>query len=128
MVAAVGVAIAYGQWRTAQNKLKLDLFEKRMSVYQTARDMISFVATRGKINPEEQLKYLLGIQTAKWLFGLEVAEYLQKTLWKQVVGLDFSQTMMSNTDRDDPERSKYITNKAETLAWVIDQYKVLDAK
>lgn len=33
IVAAVAAAIAFYQWKTARNKLKLDLFEKRIAVY-----------------------------------------------------------------------------------------------
>lgn len=43
VIAIVAAIIAYRQWRTAQSKLKLDLFEKRMVVYQAARDMLGYV-------------------------------------------------------------------------------------
>lgn len=128
LVAAFGALIAYRQWRTAQNKLKLDLFERRMSVYQSARDMIGFIASRGKITPEEQFKYLAGIQTARWLFGPDVTEYLETELWHKVVNLELTQNMMSHAGGGDPDRSKYIKDNAETLKWLVNQYKVLDTK
>ena len=127
-IAVVASLIAYRQWRTAQNKLKLDLFEKRMLVYQASRDMLGFVATRGKITTEEQIKYITGIQTAKWLFGVDVGTYLEKTLWEKIVDLELHQTMIYDGDRDDPDRQKHVQSKAETLKWLMKQYTVLDAK
>jgi hypothetical protein len=40
VAASIAGTIAYRQWRTAQNKLKLDLFEKRMAIYEAAVAMI----------------------------------------------------------------------------------------
>ena len=38
-VAVFGIFIAYRQWRLAQEKLKLDLFDKRFEVYEAAREL-----------------------------------------------------------------------------------------
>ena len=128
VLALVGAVIAYRQWRTAQNKLKLDLFDKRMLVYQAVRDTLGYIGSKGKISSEQQIAYLTGIQTAKWLFGPEVDTYLSETLWHKIVDLELHQTMVYDAPRDDPERSKHIKLKAETLKWLIAQYSVLDKK
>ena len=41
VAASIAGAIAYRQLRTARNKLKLDLFDKRMAVYQNAVQLIT---------------------------------------------------------------------------------------
>lgn len=126
VLAGVAASIAYRQWRTAQNKLKLDLFDRRMAVYQAARDALSYIATHGRIIHEEQIKYLKGIQSAQWLFGPEVQGYLNETLWHKIVDLELHNTLSARDSRNVDERAKHIHLHAETLKWLVGQYKVLD--
>lgn len=127
VVALFAAYIAYRQWRTSQSKLKFDLFEKRMLVYQAARDMLGFVASHGKTTHDEQIKYLSGIQPARWLFGPEIAAYLDE-LWEKIVDLELHQTMVYDAPHDDQERQKHVLLKADTLKWLMKQYSVLDEK
>ena len=47
-IAVLVAIIAYRQWRTAQNRLKFDLFDRRFAVYDAARNLLSSVMTRAK--------------------------------------------------------------------------------
>ena len=127
VIAVFGAWIAYRQWRTAQNKLKLDLFDKRMAVYDAVREVLGFIASHGKITPGEQLKYMSGIRSAKWLFNQDVAEYLEKTLWGKIVDFELHETMSSGRSNN-PERIKHVHARAETFRWLVKQYEVLDKK
>jgi len=127
-LALAASAIAYGQWRTAQNRLRHELFDKRMLVYESVRDMLGHVASRGTISTEQQAKYFFGIQTAKWLFGADVNSYLSATLWGKLVDLQFHEQLSSAENRGDPERSKHIAKRSELCKWLIAQYSVLDEK
>ena len=74
-VAVLGSLIAYRQWRLAQNKLKLDLFDRRFSVFEAARSLIASIMTSGKAKDEEVFKFLFATREAKWLLDSSVAEY-----------------------------------------------------
>ncbi|MGY6127028.1 hypothetical protein ACW9YV_16510 (plasmid) [Paraburkholderia strydomiana] len=90
LIAILGVAIAYRQWRTAQNKLKQDLFDKRFSVYDAARRMLASVMTSGKVRDEELFKFMVATREAKWLLSNELAHYLDEVLrrhYRLVVGV-----------------------------------------
>ena len=126
VLAGVGATIAYRQWRTAQNKLKLDLFDRRMAVYQSVRDALGYIAAHGRINHEEQIKYLKGIQSAQWVFGPKIQKYLHETLWHKIVDLELHNTLSAGNNRDTDERTRHIHLQAETLKWLVGQYKVLD--
>ncbi|MER8838471.1 hypothetical protein NKH86_06875 [Mesorhizobium sp. M0913] len=54
---AVGF-IAYRQWRTAHSRLVLDLFEKRLAVYEQTRKAVSFVNTHGRTSREAEIDLL----------------------------------------------------------------------
>lgn len=126
VLAAVGATIAYRQWRTSQNKLKLDLFDRRMLVYQSVRETLGHIAAHGRISHEQQLKYLIGIQTSHWLFGEELHTYLHETLWHKIVDLDLYNKMSVRDDSNPEERTKHIHLEAATLKWLVGQYTVLD--
>lgn len=86
-VAVLGSFIAYRQWRTAQNKLKFDLFDRRFAVYEASRDLLASVMTSGKAKDEEvfKFKFLSATREAKWLLNNEVATYLEKELYYKAI-------------------------------------------
>ena len=80
-VAILGSVIAYRQWRLAQNRLKLDLFDRRLLVYGAATALVSSIMTSGKAKEEEMHKFLVATREAKWLFNASIANYLDKELY-----------------------------------------------
>lgn len=125
IIAALAAWIAFRQFQIARNKLKLELFDKRMEVYSAAREALSNIARQGDLTTEQQIQYLQGTGSARWLFGHEVSNYLDTTLWHKIVDLELHNTM--SKDSEDPERSKHILERAETMKWMIRQHKEFDA-
>lgn len=78
LVALLGIVIAFRQWRTAQQKLKLDLFNRRFVVYDATMLAMSTVARRGSIRPDEVEQFAAGTRGAKFLFNEEVEAYLER--------------------------------------------------
>lgn len=126
VIALIAAWIAFRQSEIARRKLKLDLFERRMQVYEVARKTIG-VAVRGRsLKPEEEFEYLSGVRSAKWLFDDEVSEYLETTLWEKFVDLDLHNRMSSSPDPQ--ERVPHVQLRSETLRWLMAQFKELDAR
>lgn len=75
--AATAVAAA----KTARNKLRLDLFDRRWAIYQTAKGVIDTMAHQDDDPDSAALKYLSNIRAARWLFDDDVNEYLRIELW-----------------------------------------------
>ena len=63
-IAVLGIWIAYRQSRTARYKLKLDLYEKRLCIYEAARNAIGTIVTSGQTNNEIERTFLVGIDLA----------------------------------------------------------------
>lgn len=125
IIAAIAAWIAFRQFQIARNKLKLELFDKRMEVYIAVREALGSIARQGNLTQEQQFQYLQGTRTARWLFGPEVSHYLNETLWHKIVDLDLHNTM--SKDSAEPERTKHIQERTETFKWMIKQYKEFDA-
>lgn len=79
---AVGIAIAQynnaiRQTKIANDKVVLDLFEKRWKVYSAVKDVAGKAMTRGVFQNEDDISLCSAIIEAEFLFGVEVAEALK---------------------------------------------------
>lgn len=68
--------IAYRQWSTARNKLKLDMFDRRMKVYQDAVSLIAGIAYPEPMEWEKVAELSASFASARWLINAEIAAYL----------------------------------------------------
>ena len=126
-VAVLGSFIAYRQWRLAQTKLKLDLFDRRFSVFEAARGLIASIMTSGKAKDEEVLKFLFATREAKWLLNASVAEYLDKQLYYKAIDLQTLDAELEGVPVGE-ERSKNVYAQADIKKWFAAQHQVLDEK
>ncbi len=126
-VAILGSFIAYRQWRLAQNKLKLDLFDRRFSVYEAARTLLASIMTSGKAKDEEIFKFMAATREAKWLLNASVAEYLDKQLYHQALHLMALASELEGVGVGD-ERTKNVQTQVDIKMWFTAQYEVLDEK
>lgn len=124
-IATIAAWIAFRQSQIARNKLKLDLFDRRMEVYTAVREALGSITRQGNLTQEQQLQYLQGTRAARWLFGPDVFKYLDETLWHKIVNLELHNTM--SKDSSEPERIKHVHARAETMTWMVAQYKDFDA-
>jgi hypothetical protein len=75
----VAAWIAYRQWRTADWKVQLDLFDRRFSVYDAARDVVREVVRHGAANSNNARAFAMATDKARFLFGPEVMSRLDLT-------------------------------------------------
>lgn len=78
IAALIAGALAYRQWTTARNKLKLDLFDKRMEIYSLSIDMLESVRSIDVPDPTAVDKLERKLHAARWLFNRDVELFLYK--------------------------------------------------
>lgn len=76
VIGLIAALIAWRQWRTARDKLKLDLFDRRLAVFMDVRKVVSEVTQIGKFSD-------LGLPNEIWsrsqfLFGPEIRAEITK--------------------------------------------------
>lgn len=127
IVAVLGSFIAYRQWRLAQNKLKLELFDRRFSVYDATRALIASITSSGKAEGDEVFKFMVATREAKWLLNDSIAEYLEKQIYHKVIDL---QTLASELEGVGvgEVRTKNVHEQAAIKKWLVAQFGVLDEK
>ena len=126
-VAILGALIAYRQWRLAQNKLKLDLFDRRLSVYEAARTLVASIITSGKAKDEEVFKFMVATREAKWLLNDSVAQYLDKELYHKAIDLQTLAAELEGVPVGEV-RTKNVRAQAEIKKWLLAQFEVLDER
>lgn len=127
LVALLAVYIAWRQWRTAQNKLKFDLFDRRFSVYEASRNLWGLIMQHGKVRDEDVRNYLPDLYKAKWLLNDEVAEYLEKEFYRKITDLQLFQRLVEDALQGEEKRSNR-EKQGEIMGWLAKQHEVLDKK
>lgn len=87
IIAVVGAYIAWQQWRTNRNKLKLDLFDRRFGVYDATRNLIRDVLTQTHPSDEQLLKFRANTGEASFLLNQTIAKYLTDEMWNKAADL-----------------------------------------
>jgi len=124
----IGIAttyIAYQQWKTNQNKLNLDRYEKRLQVYKEVVRYISVAFRDASYGNDELMTFRTKVSDADFLFGEEVPKYIDE-LHRRTVMLarwndeyrDYSQPRPENYDHQ-----KVVDEMHKELNWISEQYE-----
>lgn len=97
-IIAVAVAvIAYFQWRTAHDRVTLDLFDRRREVYDEIVDSIFPIIAHGSVmRADADSAFLIASRKAQFLFGDDVINYLND-LWKLMNDIRLAETYMDSS-------------------------------
>lgn len=119
MIAIIVAYVAYRQYRTARDKLSLDLFEKRLAVYRKVREAVSMINTSGKPSREADLLLLEAKDAATFLFGDDIEKYLAK-MWERFSRMTYLQHEMKSSDPE--KRKKAIQANADLFKEITEFY------
>lgn len=61
---------------TARTKLRLDLFEKRLAIYEAAIEVVSKAQRRATLTQDDVYHFLQSVKSARWVFDVETADYI----------------------------------------------------
>ena len=126
-VAVLGSYVAYRQWRLARNKLKLDLFDRRLTIYTATQTFLGSVISSGQAKQEAVIKFLIATREAKWLLDASVAQYLEHDIYRRAVEL---QTLASELEGEGVGdiRTKNVHDQANIKKWLFSQIDSLDER
>ncbi len=74
-----GLAISYFQWRTAQQKVAIDLFGARHKIYEDLKEIIVQFMRDLNLTDDLHRAYIDAQNRARFYFGAEIEEYLETT-------------------------------------------------
>jgi len=123
IVAVVGAYIAFQQFWLASERLKLDLFEKRFSVFAAARLFLSKVTQNAGVSTEDYWQYRGAVAEATFLFDEDVIAFLDE-IDSRAVHLWTVEEEMKGTP-DGPNREMLAGRVREEVNWLTSQLPML---
>lgn len=93
VVTLLGILIAYGQYHLGKERLKLDLYEKRFSVFSTVRDLVIEIVATCDVQIESLYKFRMNTIEACFLFDDEVVSYLNSIDYKATNYMKISEAL-----------------------------------
>lgn len=78
VIGIITTYIAWQQWRTNKNKLKLDRYERRLQVYKEVVRFISIGISEANYDNNELMTFRSKVSEADFLFGKEVSKYIDE--------------------------------------------------
>jgi len=117
--AAIGIVIAlsvaaigYFQWRTAHQRVILDLFERRFETYEQIRKAIFDYVPMLQVSNETLRLFITAQNRAKFLFGDEVLAYLEAR-YKDLVTVNVFRGLqpMATQEYQDQQRELHEADK-----------------
>lgn len=121
-IAFLAVVVAVAQWWIARNKLKLDLFERRWTVYEALGKVLRQMGENGNVSDEERREFMYGTRAYQWLFNRRIAGFIRTTQYNAILlsaltaelGHEIAQT----------RRQAISVRRSEIIKWAIDQFPV----
>ena len=93
----IGTWIAWQQHATARDQLRFELFEKRFAVFQALMEFMTTISLKKGMADEDLYRYLARAQAREFLFGSDVANYLDD-IKEKAKRLDYLQLHQDDAD------------------------------
>ena len=120
------VYIAYKQWRLAENKLKLDLFEKRYKVFEATRKFLSVILREATFQNTDLFEFYAGTADAAFLFKDDIISFLD-SIRDHALKMRAYARQYSNLPVGD-ERTQLIKGESAELNGLTEQLRNLATK
>ena len=125
----IGICVAYtayNQYRLSKERFKLDLFEKRFSVYKGAQVFLSRILEKGKVDLDQIFQFRADTQDATFLFDADITEYL-KAIDSKSLELCRINEELEGVPKSQ-KRSDMCREKTDVIHWLTSQLPILKEK
>ena len=111
-VAETQAAVAERNWQIANERIVLELFERRIAIFEGIRDIIGKVLNSGRPTTETYFAYIKAIDKVPYYFGPEVTNYLE-LLGALISDLELDANVIA--DNLHPDRMAHIRGRTERM-------------
>lgn len=125
IIAVLALWIAFGQYKTNANMLRLSLYKKRYRVYEALRGAMSEIFRDARLSNEGFNKFWIDTNESEFLFGSEINEYI-KTFQNKAAQLRSVTSQLYEENLPIGEkRTKLAQEKSDLLKWFSDEFKAI---
>lgn len=123
LIAVVATYIAYQQHRANKLKLRHDLFERRIEIYNAIAEFVSVVQQTGNADQKSLQVFLRKTRDGEFLFGRKASTYVGK-LYRQGLTLQTCQTLLPQR-RTDEQRDEEVRRRDDLFGWFSQQHEIV---
>jgi hypothetical protein len=133
-ITAAGVAIGFGisqsrnakrQVKITNDKLALDLFQKRIEVFTRIRSAVGEISRSGASSSKVEYDLIEAIDGARFLFASEVRTYLDQ-LYHNLLDLDYCNKSMKDPNLAPADRAALAQKRIEHFKSITSFYGNID--
>ncbi|MBS0536946.1 MAG: hypothetical protein JSR72_23045 [Proteobacteria bacterium] len=117
-VAIVVALVQYAQWRTANQKVVVDLYDRRLRIFQQLEGAIAPVMREAEVNADAFQNFAIGQAESRFLFGDDVKEYLQTLRESFAWPMAFTNTVIDHSE----DRENLVNTKYDHIKRIVDFY------
>ncbi len=129
----IAMLLAYIAWENYQiskrglkiqnDKLRLDLFEMRLKVFEACQSLFLVTVTNGRPTREELYLFTKGASNCEFLFGKEVKSYIDETRTKGFRLIQVNERLENDRARVGGEERIQLAEEAANLeTWFTEQF------
>jgi hypothetical protein len=119
-VAKSQAKIAERNWQTANEKIVLELFERRLTIFEEIRSIVGEVTRTGAAPDDVLNRYSKAIDRVPYFFGQEVQAFVEE-IRLRMIDLNLANTMMANPLGVD--RSDWVSKRSDNFLKVTKFYQ-----
>jgi hypothetical protein len=113
--------VGYFQWRTAQQKAVLDLFDRRHEIFEVVRKAVGQMTSSSHgFDQQREVEFMQTMERAYFFFGDDVQDYL-KQLWADIVTVRAADKELEATQGHD--RRQMVERRRLSLTRIGQFYK-----
>jgi len=122
VVGSFGVCIAFNQYRVSRDKLRLDLFDKRITAYEKLQEYFICVLREGRVKDDALPILAEARYKSFFLFGSDITDYIDE-IWSSAIKHRKLHLKLygSNSLPVGEERNKVCDEETKLLEWIITQ-------
>lgn len=121
LVAVIAVWIAYQQYRTARHRLRLDLFERRMAVFEALMALVQTAIKKGDVELEAIFKFGYDTRQAEFLFDQPIVDYIDDVRKRAIRFRSLNDKLHEQGLPVGEERSRVVAEESALLDWFVTQ-------
>jgi len=125
VIAGVVAYIAYQQHKTNRDRLRLDLYDRRLEVFEGLMVLLSIIFQKGMCNDQERDQFQRATVEGNFLFNKDIANYLD-TIQKKALELGTIRAVLNLPGGE--KRDQTVEKERQLFDWFTDQFEVSKEK
>ena len=126
-IAIIATYIAYQQHQQNALKVRADLYDRRMKVFDATTDLLGYILSEAAVDFEQLRTFLRNTRQSYFLFGDEMPAYLTE-LYEAGVKMRFQNQKLNSNLPVGPERTALAEANGELTKWFSDQFELSQKK